>query len=62
MTHSHDSKCSVNDLIRGYSDNQINADDISLICIGANLMLSNSKFVFLYYSTEIELNHGTGYM
>ena len=30
MTHSHDSKCSVSDLIRGYPDNQINAGDISL--------------------------------
>ena len=30
ITHSHDSKYSVGDLIRGYPDNQINAGDISL--------------------------------
>ena len=30
ITHSHDSKYSVGDLIRGYPDNQINAVDISL--------------------------------
>ena len=30
IIHSHDSKYSVGDLIRGYPDNQINAVDISL--------------------------------